>query len=309
MILLPKKGDLSQLSNWRPISLINTDAKIFTRLINAHLMIHMKRCLSTNQMVFMPNRFIGEQGMILQCLQKISHQAQSDTIALLLDQQKSYNRIHFDYLQECMQAFNIPSTVIQSIVSIFSSTMIQVNVNGFLSTPFQQQRGLRQGGPIIPLLFNIAFDPLLRSIHNSPKIQDFNLQKEAIIQHFDNHYHHITTSIGNLTIIQSNPPTNYYPAPLSPDTSVKVIAYADDTLVTLKNQDDFMHLQTILTKYMNASNALLNYGKTQALSVSGSLHLEWQAFLQQQGIHHWHDKNFPEPLIYYLGYAICSSPN
>jgi hypothetical protein len=34
MCLLPKKGDLSLLKNWRPISLINTDAKTFTRLIN-----------------------------------------------------------------------------------------------------------------------------------------------------------------------------------------------------------------------------------------------------------------------------------
>ncbi|KAI8330061.1 hypothetical protein BC941DRAFT_486573, partial [Chlamydoabsidia padenii] len=31
--LLPKKGDRSLLANWRPISLIYTDAKIFTRLI------------------------------------------------------------------------------------------------------------------------------------------------------------------------------------------------------------------------------------------------------------------------------------
>lgn len=306
MILLPKKGDLSQLSNWRPISLINADAKIFTRLINTRLMIHMNKYLSTNQMGFMPNRFIGEQGLILQCLQEISHQAQSDTIALLLDQQKAYDRIHFDYLQECMQAFNIPSKITQSIVSLFSSTMIQVNVNGFLTSHFQQRRGLRQGDPISPLLFNIAFDPLLRSIHNSSKIQGFNLQKEATPR-FDNHAHQITTSLEKLTI-QSNHPTNYYSAPLPPDTTVKIIAYADDTLVTLKNQDDFMHLQTILTKYMNASNALLNYSKTQALSLSGSPHPEWQAFLQQQGIHHWHDKNSPEPLIY-LGYAICSSPN
>lgn len=35
--LLPKKGDLSRLKNWRPISLINTNAKVFTRLLNSRL--------------------------------------------------------------------------------------------------------------------------------------------------------------------------------------------------------------------------------------------------------------------------------
>ncbi|KAI9310011.1 hypothetical protein BX666DRAFT_1483612, partial [Dichotomocladium elegans] len=33
--LLPKKGDLTSLRNWRPIALINCDAKIFTCLLNS----------------------------------------------------------------------------------------------------------------------------------------------------------------------------------------------------------------------------------------------------------------------------------
>ncbi|KAI8327987.1 hypothetical protein BC941DRAFT_334567, partial [Chlamydoabsidia padenii] len=33
MILLFKKGDPEQLANWRPLSLINTDAKLFTKLL------------------------------------------------------------------------------------------------------------------------------------------------------------------------------------------------------------------------------------------------------------------------------------
>jgi hypothetical protein len=37
IILIPKKGDLADLTNWRPISLINTDCKVFTRLLNARV--------------------------------------------------------------------------------------------------------------------------------------------------------------------------------------------------------------------------------------------------------------------------------
>jgi hypothetical protein len=306
MILLPKKGDLALLQNWRPISLINTDAKIFTRMINARLMKYMNKCISTNQMGFMPKRFIGEQGMIVQCLQEIAVKARSECIALLLDQQKAYDRIHFDYLQHCMSAFNIPNTIIRSITSLFSTTMIQVNVNGFLTDPFQQRRGLRQGDPLSPLLFNIAFDPLLRAIHNSTDIQGFDLQQEAIPQ-IQTPIQHLTSVINTLNIQDhTNTNTSTDPSPSNP--SIKVIAYADDTLVTLRTQDDFYHLQTILTKYMKASNALLNYDKTQVLSLSGAPHQHWQTFLQDQGIHQWHDKNSLAPLIY-LGYAICSSPS
>ncbi|KAG0768660.1 hypothetical protein G6F24_001753 [Rhizopus arrhizus] len=62
MTLLPKKGNLTSLKNWRPISLINTDAKVFTRLLNARLMPHLSRLISLQQLGFMPGRFIGENG-------------------------------------------------------------------------------------------------------------------------------------------------------------------------------------------------------------------------------------------------------
>lgn len=53
MTLLPKKGDLTSLSNWRPISLINTDAKTFTRILNSRLMLSLNHKISSHQMGFM----------------------------------------------------------------------------------------------------------------------------------------------------------------------------------------------------------------------------------------------------------------
>ncbi|CEP11211.1 hypothetical protein, partial, partial [Parasitella parasitica] len=58
LVLLPKKGNLSLLQNWRPISLICCDAKIFTRLLNARLMLRFSTRLSISQSGFMPQRFI-----------------------------------------------------------------------------------------------------------------------------------------------------------------------------------------------------------------------------------------------------------
>ncbi|GAN00852.1 conserved hypothetical protein [Mucor ambiguus] len=125
LILLPKKGDLSQLKNWRPISVINTDAKIFTRVINHRLMIQLGTKLCTNQMGFMPQRFIGEQGMIVQCMQEIATKTGSPAIALLLDQEKAYDQVHLDYLRACMAAFNIPSTLITAVTPYSHPQLVQ----------------------------------------------------------------------------------------------------------------------------------------------------------------------------------------
>lgn len=56
-------------------------------------------------------------------------------------------------------------------------------------------------------------------------------------------------------------PTNFLAA--------KISAYADDTFVFLSNHDDFHRLQHAVIIYSAASNAHLNYQKTEATSLSG----------------------------------------
>ncbi|KAK4509305.1 uncharacterized protein ATC70_007655 [Mucor velutinosus] len=54
---------------------------------------------------------------------------------------------------------------------------------------------------------------------------------------------------------------------------------------------------------MAASNALLNYNKTQTLSLSGLPQPHWIQFLASKGISSWHDHSSSTPLIY-LGYGL-----
>jgi hypothetical protein len=51
--LAQKRSDLRDLRNWRPISLINYDAKVFTRLLNARLMPMLSTRISSQQLGFM----------------------------------------------------------------------------------------------------------------------------------------------------------------------------------------------------------------------------------------------------------------
>ncbi|KAK4516494.1 60S acidic ribosomal protein P2 [Mucor velutinosus] len=286
LVLLPKKGDLSLLQNWRPISLICCDAKIFTRLLNARLMEHFRTRLSSSQSGFMPQRFIGEPAMILHCAQSLATATQSTSIALLLDQEKAYDRVNLDYLSAILTAFNMPPQLTSSLLALLATTQVQVNINGNLSAPFTTHRGMRQGDPISPLLFNIIFDPFLRAINNHPNIQGFD---------FD--------YIANTNSRFPTPLTHHVPVA----DPVKVLAYADDTLVFLNDLGEFYQLQQLVSRYADASNASLNYHKTQALSLSGASHASWIAGLRATGISSWHDKTATSPITY-LGYPVCSSP-
>lgn len=323
MTLLPKKGDLSNLRNWRPISLINTDAKVFTRLLNTRLMSHFSKCISPHQLGFMPGRFIADHGLTVNCVKMVAHQYRSSSIGLLLDQEKAYDRIHPGYLREIMSAFNVPDTLIHSITSLFFSTQIQVNVNGHLTqSPIPQLRGLRQGDPLSPLLFNIAFDPFVRSIAQNSAFSGFRFENEipasfrqdTVVDDLASLFEstHITQSVDDLVVSFSR----LLPFHDVPDfeevtaipciDKISILAYADDTLVLLRDHSDFNLLQRAIDTYMKASNALLNFSKTEAFSLSGSSLPAWQTFLSSVGITSWHDRSSPSPLRY-LGYPLCSS--
>jgi len=89
---------------------------------------------------------------------------------ILLDQEKAYDRVHPTYLRAVMDTMDFPKAFTDSIFSLFFSTKIQLNINGYLTAPFIQQRGLRQGDPLSPLLFNLAIEPLIQTIARSPVI-------------------------------------------------------------------------------------------------------------------------------------------
>ncbi|KAK4516081.1 uncharacterized protein ATC70_011043 [Mucor velutinosus] len=130
LVLLPKKGDPALLQNWRPISLICCDAKIFTRLLNARLMLHFGTRLTTSQPGFMPHHFIGEPAMTLHCALSLATATHSTSIALLLDQEKAYDRVNLEYLTAVLTAFNMPPSLISSLLSLFTNTQVRVNING-----------------------------------------------------------------------------------------------------------------------------------------------------------------------------------
>ncbi|KAG1056999.1 hypothetical protein G6F43_001131 [Rhizopus delemar] len=279
--LLPKKGELSLLTNWRPITLINCDAKIFTRLLNFRLVLVASQLISPWQSGFMKGQFIADNGALVNLAIEQASIPNSDEIGFLCDQEKAYDRIHSDYLRAVLVQFGFPEQFVLAITSLFYNTSMQVNVNGHLALPAPLGRGLRQGDPIRPILFNLALEPLIRAVNDS-QIQGFlplSLSLPAIR--------------GPL----------FGPSSLQP---IKVLAYADDLLIFLPNAADFADVQRLIQHYDQASNAKMNFDKTVAFSIFGIPHLHWLPALASYGITKWHDRYSDEPLTYF-GYPLMQS--
>lgn len=270
--LLPKKGDITSLKNWRPISLINCDAKLFTRLINKRMAPMAAKLLNPCQTGFVKGRFIAENGLALKIIMEQAQINNTQGIGLLLDQEKAYDRVHPLYLHKILVTFGFPSKLINSLIKLFFKNQVQVNVNGFFTNSIDQQRGLRQGDPLSPILFNLALEPFLLSIINDSLIKGYTFPRP-------------------LSIATPTPP------------DIKCLAYADDVCVFLTKHTDFDRLLQHMDNYSKASNARFNDYKTEAFSISGSLDRTWQVKLEEKNMQVYHHRHSPS-FFRYLGFGI-----
>ena len=85
----------------------------------------------------------------------------SDVYACMLDASKAFDKVHFGKLFKLLVDRNIPSIVIRLLLDNYTRQKIVTSWNGAKSREFSAANGVRQGGVLSPILFNIYFDEML----------------------------------------------------------------------------------------------------------------------------------------------------
>jgi hypothetical protein len=85
-------------------------------------------------------------------------------VILKLDFEKSYDKVHWGFLIKCLRARGFSSTWCSWIEQILHNGTVAVKINNCVGPYFQNHKGVRQGDPLSPLLFNIVADCLTRMV-------------------------------------------------------------------------------------------------------------------------------------------------
>ncbi|SAL96363.1 hypothetical protein, partial, partial [Absidia glauca] len=274
-------------------SLINTDAKIFTKMITIRLNAYMPTMINPYQTGFMPGRLISDNGWVtratMQHYQQLDEKKRLPAVAACFDQEKAYDRIHPEYLTKTLLHFGLPIQLVKSLHHLFFDTNISLSINGWLGSPFRQLRGLRQGDPLSPLLFNLAFEPFLRTLLATPTLQGIKLDHKQTITRYKQR-------------LMSQPPAT---AQVTRST-IKLLAYADDLLIFFRDTSEWPAAKSLFDLYSKASNSRVNLQKTYLVSLSGESYAEWINLCNTDQLE-WHDHNNANAITY-LGYPLTSSP-
>ena len=155
--LIENKGkDRSLLENWRPISLINVDAKIMSKMIAARIKNVLPNIIHHNQTGFIKDRYIGETVRSIFDIMELTVEENIPGLMIFIDFQKAFDSLKWNCLLNCLEHFNFSPDFIRWVTTFHKNIQSCVINNGITSDYFTLQRGVRQGDPLSPYLFVIA---------------------------------------------------------------------------------------------------------------------------------------------------------
>ena len=173
--LIHKKGRKELLSNWRPISLLNTDYKILASVLANRLKSVLSSCISSDQNAYLKGRFISNNIRLIDDVISHMHKHKKSGAILFLDLEKAFDKVNRDFLYRVLEKFNFGSQFINYIKTLYNNAQSCIMNNNWQSIYFPLKRGLRQGCPVSALLFLLVIEILAIDLKQNQDINGIDI--------------------------------------------------------------------------------------------------------------------------------------
>ena len=226
-----KKKEADNIANYRPITVLNTDYKILTKIIATRLTNVAPGIIHPDQAGFIRGRSIFDQIDQTATVINYAKLKEVNGAIVALDQEKAYDKITHPYLWKILEKFAFPNETINLIKALYRDAPTSIIINGVISDPFLVTRGVRQGDPMSCVLFDLGIEPLAANIRES--------------------------SIQGIKVPYL-------------EEKIKVSLFADDTTVILTEYDNFSNLLHIMDEWCEVSGARFNVEKTEVIPIGST---------------------------------------
>ena len=167
LVPIPKKGDLSNCSNYRTISLINHTGKVLLKVLLNRLKSHLDPYLSEEQAGFRKDRSTVHQILTLRLLAEKAKRQGKKVYNCFIDFQKAFDTIKHKIIWATLKSYGVETKMVTLLQKIYEKAQSAVRIGKENGEWFQTDVGTRQGDPLSPLLFIAYLDRVMDQVRQN----------------------------------------------------------------------------------------------------------------------------------------------
>ena len=228
LVILYKKGDPQNLKNYRPLTIMGSDYRLYTLILAHRLTGAASEVIEDQQCAYLPGRRIGDNIKLVQTLIDVFDEHQEEGLGILfLDQEKAFDKMEHKYLFKVLSRFGIPRKFIEQVRKLYHGATTTPIINGFKGRDYRVERSVRQGDALSCPLYILGIEPLSLAIKASPEIMGVRSDITGLI--------------------------------------TKLAQYGDDTTLFFRTKEEFVAISSVLDLFSRASGGTYNWPKTKML--------------------------------------------
>ena len=162
-VIKDRTGKVGCMNNYRPIALASILSKVMERILLDRVNIYISSL--DNQFGFKPKHGTDMCIYALKEIVNLYNSKNSTVLMCFIDASRAFDRVNHKKLFIKLKQGGVPGYIVRVLAFWYAHQNMRIKWGGSISDPFSVTNGVRQGGILSPVLFNVYMDGLSRQLN------------------------------------------------------------------------------------------------------------------------------------------------